>query len=160
MRKIKIAIICGALAAGTSPIGWTAPQPAIPDGAVFVSGGVGDDEEGEMQRMAKDFNLRMQFALQKTGAYLSGVRVSVVDRKGNTLLETVSNGPCLFAKVPKGTYNITADYKGAVQKKAATVGAKTSVNLPLFWSPEAANEPIEKSDDTKKAHRFHGCWKK
>jgi hypothetical protein len=138
---------------------YAVKKTPAPEGVTFISGGIGDDEEGEMQRVAKDYNLRMQFALKKTGAFLSDVRVSVVDGKGATVLETVSNGPCLFAKMPKGTYRINASYQGVKEEKKVVIGGKGGTNLPMLWSPETVNEPVEKLDDTRKLHRFHGCWK-
>lgn len=159
MRKFSLVVFVTCIAVLVAAPHEASSKQKIPDGVTFASGGIGDDEEGGMQRMAKDFNLRMQFAVQGTGAYLSDVQVTVTDRKGATVLETVSKGPCLFANVPAGSYKITALYKGEAQKRAVNVSGKRGTGVTLMWPAAKLGEPTERSDDTRKLHRYHGCWK-
>ena len=154
MVKIVLAIALASVAVG----GWAKPTPVTVGNITYVSGGVGDDEEGEMQATAKDYNLRLQFAT-KSGAYLAAVRVSVVDDKGKTVLDTVSDGPCLFAKLPDGAYNLSAVNKGESQKRAVSISGKGAATYKLFWSNEPAGEARDPAKEPPVEHRFHGCWK-
>lgn len=99
----------------------------------FVSGGVGGDERSAMQAIRADYNLSLLFAVQGSGEYLSDVKVSVTDAKGNTVLETVSDGPMLLASLKPGHYKVTAELDGQVTHKKATVGNKRRTSLSFIW---------------------------
>ena len=105
----------------------------------FVSGGVGVDEMNAMQAMRADYNLSLLFSVQGTGEYLSDVKVSITDSSGNTLLETVSDGPKLFARLKPGRYTVTADLDGQVSHKMATVGDKKTTSLSFTFRQQREN---------------------
>ena len=99
----------------------------------FVSGGVGGDERSAMQAIRADYNLSLLFSVQGSGEYLSDVKVSITDAKGNTLLETVSDGPMLLASLKPGHYNVSAELDGQVAHKKAMVGNKQRTSLSFIW---------------------------
>jgi hypothetical protein len=108
-------------------------QPQTQGDVTFVSGGVGGDEQAAMQAMQSDYNLSLLFSVQGTGEYLSDVKVSITDAHGNVFLETVADGPKLFANLKSGRYLITAaDQNGRVQHKTATVGNRRT-SLSFTW---------------------------
>jgi hypothetical protein len=81
----------------------------ISNGSAFYSGGVGITERQEMNDMTRNCNLKLVFDTH-TGAYLSAVNVRVQDTKGNVLINAVSKGPWFSAKLPAGTYRVTATF--------------------------------------------------
>jgi hypothetical protein len=68
-----------------------------------------------------DHNVKMVFALN-TGNYLADVAVSVKDSNGRTVVEGVSDGPWLYAKLPPGKYTAAATYNGHTVTQSFTVG--------------------------------------
>src|SRR5688572_29464440 len=68
-------------------------------GVRYVSGGVGTDSIDRLNSLAGDFNLKLVFAL-KSGSYVSDVGVVIADAKGQTLLDTTSEGPWLLTRLP------------------------------------------------------------
>jgi len=58
----------------------------------YVSGGVGTDSLDRLSSLARDFNLKLVFAL-KSGDYVSDVKVTIADAAGKQLLDTTSEGP-------------------------------------------------------------------
>jgi len=74
-------------------------QPQTQGEVTFVSGGVGGEEQNALQAMKADYNLNLLFSVQGTGEYLSDVKVTITDTSGNVFLETVADGPKLFAKI-------------------------------------------------------------
>jgi len=143
-------------------------EPKTQNGIPYVSGGVGEDEEEAIRAVGKQYNLKLSFAV-KSGEYLADVKVKVQDKAGKVMLDTVSEGPCFFAKVPKGTYRVTAESAGQPIAKTATVGATGSANLNLYWGgpradsdkqakAEEAVERKERSEEEKTGHGIHGCW--
>jgi len=104
-------------------------------GIPHVSGGIGDDSIAKMEAMAKDFNLKLVFALQ-SGNYVTDVQVVIVDAKGKTLLQTTSMGPWLFASLPPGSYQITASLSGKDVKRPVTVGKGKLQTVDFRWAAE------------------------
>jgi len=99
----------------------------------YVSGGVGLDESTAFKAAAKDYSLALLFA-QGQGEYLANVSVTIKDKAGNTVLDTVSDGPMLLATLPPGNYRISAEIGGSVQTRSVHVGGKGSVKQSFVWS--------------------------
>jgi hypothetical protein len=100
-------------------------------GIAYMTGGVGVDERADMARMAKDFNLKLIFA-EPSKPYLANVRVEINDNSGTKLVDTSSDGPWFFARLPEGQYRVTVDHAGKKEEK--TVNAGTSLQtLTFVW---------------------------
>ena len=97
--------------------------PAPSGNVSFISGGVGIDSEQQIKAREKEFNLKLVFTLVE-GNYLADVGVRVSDSAGKTVIETVAEGPFFLAKLPSGTYTVSATYNGKAQTRKVTVGAR------------------------------------
>jgi len=106
-----------------------------PDGISYVSGGVGDESTDRLNSIAGEFNLKLVFAM-KSGEYLSGVRVVIIDAKGKTLLDTTSEGPWLLTRLPAGNYRIVASFAGKAEKRQVAVGANKLRTIDFRWASE------------------------
>jgi len=102
----------------------------------YVSGGVGASEQEELERVKSDYNLRLLFAVSGSGAFLAKVSVTIADDSGQVVLEAVSDGPYLYAKLPAGIYRVSADNAGKVQTRSVSVPASGGVSEGFYWSPE------------------------
>lgn len=94
--------------------------------ATFVTGGIGLCESQEMRRIAKEYQLELVFA-QKTPtaeSYLANIPVEVIDSKGSYVIDTVTKGPYLLAKLPNGRYNVVATFNGETKSQIVSVSAK------------------------------------
>jgi hypothetical protein len=100
----------------------------------FISGGIGGEERDGLKALRSDYNLNLLFSMQGTGEYLSDVIVNINDTSGQTVLDTVSNGPILFAKLKPGRYRISADHEGRVIKKTVMVDGKPRAPLSFSWT--------------------------
>jgi hypothetical protein len=108
-------------------------KPAQQQGAIsFVTGGIGSDEAQAFRSAAAQYNLRLTLAAV-SGEFFAGVRVTLRDAQGNTVVEAVSDGPYLFLNVPPGRYQVTADNLGQVQRRNALVRTKGATELYLRW---------------------------
>ena len=90
------------------------------NGVKYLAGGVGLSERTHMQEMANDYNVKMVFA-DSAGAYLSNVGVEIQNSNRNNLLQTYSNGPWFFAKLPAGQYTITVTHDGKTKTRKLVV---------------------------------------
>ena len=109
----------------------SAPPVKSQGSATYITGGVTVDERDVMKPLAKDYNLRMSFALS-VGNYVSDVKVTVMSGK-KTVLDVVSDGPFLYVKLPAGKYSINAEYEGKTVRKSATIGPKKGASLNFVW---------------------------
>lgn len=77
-----------------------------------ISGGVGETEREGLKDQSQQFNFWLITAVKKSGAYLSGVNVRVLDEKNkNVLITCQMDGPWLFVNLPPGRFNIETSYR-------------------------------------------------
>jgi hypothetical protein len=134
-----IAAALFALGAGAMLPAAAADNPAAivvkGDGSVpYVSGGVGDDERQQMEKMAADYPLQLLFATKGSpNEFLAGVTVQIKDKDGKLVLDTVSKGPYLLAKMPAGKYSVSADNDGVVKRQDVQIAGTRTQRLVFVW---------------------------
>lgn len=142
-----VAAACGL--AATAPA-WSQsdigpPPPAVHHrhGVAYVSGGIGSDEARQMERMASQWPLALEFAVKdradpKGAAFAADVAVSIQDAHGHTVLDGVhTDGPFLLARVQPGRYRVSADYAGRTITREVTVPAHGPGRAVFEW-PDSA----------------------
>jgi hypothetical protein len=108
-------------------------QPQTQGEVSFVSGGVGGGEREAMHAIRQDYNLNLLFSEAGTGSYLSDVKVSIHDANGNSLLDTLANGPFFYAKLKPGRYTVSADHNSHTINKITKVGQQQRSALRFIW---------------------------
>jgi hypothetical protein len=101
----------------------------------YTSGGVGLNSQEELIARQKEFSLKLVFAEKQTGSYLANVEVTIADTAGETLVNAVSDGPWFYAKLPAGSYKVTATFHGIAQSVAVKVPATGLKEQYLRWDP-------------------------
>lgn len=101
----------------------------------YVSGGVGTESLDQLRSMAREFNLKLVFALN-SGDFLSDVRVVINDAKGKTVLDALSDGPWFLSKLPAGKYQVVATLSGKAEKRQIDVTATTLRTIDFRWKSE------------------------
>jgi hypothetical protein len=99
----------------------------------FVSGGAGDDDRDALKQVENQYNLRLLFAA-RSGEYLANVAVTLADARGNTVLDTIADGPIFYAHVPPGRYRLSVSNQGQSQTHAVTIGANGAVEQDFYWA--------------------------
>ena len=59
------------------------------------------------------------------------------DKSGNTVLEAVSDEPIPLAKLPAGTYSISAEHDGEILSKTVHVKPQGVTQASFLWKPTA-----------------------
>ena len=116
------------------------PEVKTQNGVTYLSGGIGSDQVTAMNAAAKDYALMLTCSVQGTGAYLADVKVTITDKAGTVVLETVTDGPILLARLSPGQYRVSADSNGAVVEKTVQIGASQPVKLNLHWPAQQGND--------------------
>ena len=99
-------------------------------GAVYLNGGIGQNEQKQMRKDAHNWPLRMTFSDKSNDEFVAGVGVKVFNQAGKAVLRLKDGGPMTFVQVPPGEYRITALYKGEALSRMVHVGPKgTDVNF-------------------------------
>jgi hypothetical protein len=117
-----------------------AAQPTEQNGVSYINGGVGHDEQEAMRALRADYNLQLTFATKQTGAYRSDVQLDIADTKGTSLLSVPNTGPMFFAKLPPGTYRISASAEGKTFKRSVRLG-NGAKEMVLHWENDSPDDP-------------------
>jgi hypothetical protein len=100
----------------------------------FVSGGVGDEERQQIERLSSDYQLKLLFATKGSpNEFLADVKVQIKDKDGKVVLDAVSQGPFLLAKMPAGKYSISADNEGVVKRQTIQLTGAKSQRVVFVW---------------------------
>jgi len=135
LHRLCAALLC-ALASQACVAGDIAlPAPQVQGAVSFVTGGIGSDEASAFRAAAPQYNLRLTLAAV-SGEFIAGVRVTLRDAKGATLVEATSDGPYVFFNVPPGRYLVIADNMGQVVSRNAVVHAGRGTELYLRWKTQ------------------------
>ena len=97
----------------------------------YETGGVGIEERAAMNQSIHNYNLRLVFATMK-GWYLAAIPVQIRTPDGKVLLNTTSNGPWFWAKLPAGQYEVMASYDKKQEVHKIDVG-KTPQSVEFTW---------------------------
>jgi hypothetical protein len=136
MKQLHLTLILPIILLSFQSVAESIIKPQTQGDVTFVSGGVGGDERSAMQAIRADYNLSLLFSLQGSGEYLSEVQVNITDSKGDTLLETVADGPMLLTKLKPGRYTVTVELNGQVAHRKATVFGNGRTSLSFIWPEE------------------------
>ena len=141
--KLAQAFLVGA-ALATSPAFAAAAQadaaPKLPPEMVqgkvhYVSGGVGHDEAQIFERAERHYPLSLEFAkrAKPRNEFTADVKVVIHDAKGRIVLDAVSTGPFLLAKLPAGRYDVKATQDGKTIEHRATVAGGKPAHVDFLW---------------------------
>jgi hypothetical protein len=138
-RDIAKAAIALAICLG-STAALAAPTPQQQNGISYVNGGVGQEEQDAMRAQRGSYNLLLTFATKQSGAFRSDVQLDIADTKGNTVLTAANAGPMFFAKLPAGTYRISAAAEGKTFKRSVRIG-NGAKEMTLHWENDSPDDP-------------------
>ena len=122
-----------ALALAFSAAAAALPQPKTENGITWLAGGIGHDEAAAMKAEAKDYPLSMVFSEGKHNAYLANVKVTIKDRAGKAVLDTVARGPIMLVKLPAGKYALAAMEDGKTLHRTVQVKAHGDRQVVFHW---------------------------
>jgi hypothetical protein len=94
-----------------------------------------------MRALRADYNLQLTFATRQTGAYRSDVQLDIADAKGASVLSVANTGPMFFAKLPPGTYRISAAAEGKTFKRTRQAGEWGEGDDVLHWENDSPDDP-------------------
>jgi hypothetical protein len=97
-----------------------------------ISGGIGSTERDELRTKEREYNLKIITAM-KSGDYRSGVQIVIESSTKERMLETTMAGPILLAKLPPGSYTITATASGQTLTQTVAIEAQGLKQVDFRW---------------------------
>jgi len=114
------------------------PAVQTQNGVNYLSGGIGLDESRAVAAAAKDYSLMLTFATQQSGKYLADVHVMIEDKRGESVLDAVADGPMLLVQLPSGQYKIRAASDDRQVTKMVQISGNRTTKVTLYWPDDAA----------------------
>lgn len=124
---VAVAMLLGATASSAMPL----EIQRFPDGR-FVTGGVGGDEQAELEALRKQFNLRILTARRKSGEFLADAKVTIMQR-GRLVLAADMNGPLMLIELPPGAYAVRVEAEGRPIDQTVVIMPRDGRELYLYW---------------------------
>ena len=91
----------------------------------YVTGGVGEEHAQAMEAVRKD---------KPRNAYLADIAVTIKNDRGKVVLQTTSEGPFLYVKIPAGRYTVSATHEGNTRTAAVYVTSKGHKHMVFEWT--------------------------
>ena len=114
-----------------APVMAQLPAAQEQNGITYITGGVGTDEAHAFQSVRGQYNLQLTVTM-KDGTFLADIPVKVINSRNQTVLDTTTDGPYLFAKLPAGRYQVVVG-DSRVQKRTVQVGGKGGANVHFVY---------------------------
>lgn len=133
LKVVAAAILMASVPAIAEPV---AMDPVVVETFVvttYMNGGVGNDEERMMRRIAHEFPLHLTFSERKDGEFIANVPVVIFDAKGNPVFELPNAGPMLYVMLPEGKYKVSARFKGMTESQEVDLKGKEGRDLYFHW---------------------------
>lgn len=114
----------------------------------ILTGGVGEDERLQFEELQKDYNLKLVFTGER-GMYLSDVQVMIFDEDNNIVVDTLTEGPILLAKLPAGKYEMETRVASFEKSRAFRLTKHLRVielSYPVKDAPALMHEYEPKND--------------
>jgi len=142
MRHAMVAGAVGAALAGNCIQALAALPPVHDSGAVaYMSGGIGLDESGAIQRASGQWPLTLEFSARdgSHADFLADVKVRVLDANGHAVLDATSEGPFLLAKLPPGPYVVDGTFAGKTIKERVLIRPHQPAKAVFVWQASASD---------------------
>jgi len=109
-------------------------------GIDYVSGGMQELERKAMGKLAERFQVQLRFSKEGSDEKVSGVKVTLIDYKGDKMLEKLSEGPLFFVSPPPGRWTLEAELDGDKFSKTVDINGRFYINLDIkFKTAQAGN---------------------
>jgi hypothetical protein len=143
MNRYRVSILVAMLLAlATASQAQDSPPPKVHRSGdlSYVSGGVDPQERKALVRMAERYQVQLSFKLLNSDEKLKGVKVSMIDYKGEKAVETLSEGPIFFVNPPHGRWTIQAEYGGETHTKTVDVNGRFYVTWDVSFKGGASTD--------------------
>jgi hypothetical protein len=131
------------LAQAATPQADTTLPPVQTSGPIeYLSGGIGQGEAQAIEQASRHWPLTLEFAQHRTprDEYVADVDTVVRDQAGRKVLDIVSDGPFVLAKLPPGSYSIAATMDGKTLHEKVVIKQGEPAKAVFVWPAGTDNQ--------------------
>jgi hypothetical protein len=134
-KPLAITLVSVSLAAISMPGG---AQTVQTQNAIYLNGGIGEDEAHAMRGRAAEFPLRLIFAEGPQNVFTANVPLAIVDERGNPVFALRDAGPMLYVMLPAGRYTVIAESDGIRKTQQVTLDHGRGTDVVFHWNTAAS----------------------
>ena len=134
-KPLAITLVSVCLAAISMPGG---AQTVQTQNAIYLNGGIGEDEAHAMRGRAAEFPLRLIFAEGPQNVFTANVPLAIVDERGNPVFALRDAGPMLYVMLPAGRYTVIAESDGIRKTQQVTLDHGRGTDVAFHWNTAAS----------------------
>ena len=108
-------------------------------GIDFIYGDADPLERKAIKRLAERYQVQLSFARVGSPGPLTGVKVTLVDYKGDKAVEVVCDGPIFFANPPAGRWTIEGELNGEKVSRTVDVNGRFYVTFDFKFTGQTTN---------------------
>jgi hypothetical protein len=103
----------------------------------YLTGGVSDEDAAAIKKRGPDYGMQLFLSADHQPVAPGEVKVKILNISGETIIDSVSDGPLFFIKVDGGRYTIILDRGGVVKEKTFDLIGRRFGQFSFDWSKEA-----------------------
>jgi hypothetical protein len=136
-RKSFVAAL---FAGGIAAAAFALPEVKLAGNVEYMTGGIGLEESTEMQAQARRWPLALEFAVKAgdQAHWMANVDVTVTDHRGQPVLQAVSDGPLMLARLAPGNYTVRATAGGTTVQRKVHIAPGESARAVMVWPQQTA----------------------
>jgi len=110
--------------------------------ANYLTSGAGTGQAQAMRTLAGNYNLKLAFAASGAARHPAYFKVAIQDDRGSTIIDTMSDGPLFYARVPDGLYRVVIESEGQTLIQIVNLQSGRKANVRIFW-PSTQLSPVQ-----------------
>ena len=138
MQKIlSMLVACCALLYGVNGNAEELSKPKKYDHTTYLTGGVSDEDAAAIKKRGPDYGMQLFLSADHKPVAPGEVKVKILNLTGDTVIDSVADGPLFFVKVDGGRYTILLDRLGEKKEKTFDLIGRRFGQFSFDWSKEA-----------------------
>jgi hypothetical protein len=137
-KPLAITLVSVSLATSSMSAGVQTAIAVQTQNAIYLNGGIGEDEAHAMRGRAAEFPLRLIFAEGPQNVFTANVPLAIVDERGNPVFALRDAGPMLYVMLPAGRYTVIAESDGIRKTQQVTLDHGRGTDVAFHWNTAAS----------------------
>lgn len=136
-KLVSVLVACCALVFSASAMADELSKPKKYDHTTYLTGGVSDEDAAAIKKRGPDFGMQLFLSADHKPVAPGEVKVKILNLTGDTVIDSVADGPLFFIKVDGGRYTIILDRGGEVKEKTFDLIGRRFGQFSFDWSKES-----------------------
>jgi hypothetical protein len=138
LRKIvSVLTVSALLALSQMTFGQELSKPKKFEHTTYLTGGVSDEDAAAIKKRGPDYGMQLFLSADHQPVAPGEVKVKILNISGETVIDSVADGPLFFIKVDGGRYTIILERGGEKKEKTFDLIGRRFGQFSFDWSKEA-----------------------